>query len=444
MALLMSTMERSNAQALRGARGKYQVLTRTNAGTPAGELLRRYWQPIGLSVDLPPGSAPQAVRIMGEDLVLFRDERGKPGILDLKCAHRCADLSYGRIEAGGLRCVYHGWVFDVDGKCLEQPAEPETSTYKDRVRQRAYPVQEEGGAIWVYLGPGEPPLFPAFPAIAAPDTYRYTTRWRGDCNWLQASEGNIDPVHTSFLHLIEPTDPEMRARWGIFSVNARPEVKVAETRFGVRIFTERRLPDNDEVLLRVTNFVMPNACAVGGFEGNLGPGGTTMLWDVPIDDEHHWRYEFIFHRSGRLAGHELDAQYRSEKLDGDRMRRTPANRYLQDRASIDDGTTFIGMGPCLSVHDVFITQSQGMIHDQEAEHIATSDIAITKARRLLWEAMEEVKEGRDPRGVVRDAGDNDYRDLIVVTDQLAATTDFAAYCKDIERNGTLYQLENIA
>ena len=236
---------------------------------------------------------------MGEDILIFRDENGRPGVLAKKCAHRCADLSYGRVEAGGLRCVYHGWVFDVDGRCLETPAEPPSSTIKDRVRQRAYPCHEAADAVWAYFGSGDPPLFPKFPALAD-SAFCYATRWQGDANWLQASEGNIDPVHTSFLHQIEPKDPEMRKRWGVFSVNARPEVSAVETRFGVRLFTKRRLPDSDDMLLRVTNFVMPNACAVGGFEGNLGNGGLTMLWDVPIDDEHHWRYEFIFHSSGKL------------------------------------------------------------------------------------------------------------------------------------------------
>jgi phenylpropionate dioxygenase-like ring-hydroxylating dioxygenase large terminal subunit len=422
---------------------RYQHLTRTNPGTPAGELLRRYWQPVGMSAELVAGGAPVAERIMGEDLVLFRDESGRPGVLAQKCAHRCADLSYGRVEAGGLRCVYHGWVFDVNGACLEQPAEPPQSTFKDRVRQRAFPCREAAGALWAYLGPGEPPVFPAFPALAG-EEYRYTTRWKGSANWLQASEGNIDPVHTSFLHQILPKDPEMRARWGVFSINARPEVTAAETRFGVRLFTKRRLPDSDQMLLRVTNFVMPNACAVGGFEGDLGPGGCTMLWDVPIDDEHHWRYEFIFHRSGRLDKETLDAQYRSEKVNGDEMRRTPDNRYLQDRAAMQRGDEYIGLGECFTVHDVFITQSQGIVHDQSHEALGSSDIAIIKARRQLAQAAIDVAEGRDPIGVLRDEAANDYRDMVVITQTIPQETDLAAFCDDVAADGTLYRLEACA
>jgi phthalate 4,5-dioxygenase oxygenase subunit len=419
---------------------RYQHLTRTAAGTPAGDLLRRYWQPVAMSADLVAGGAPLAERIMGDDVVVFRDENGRPGVLAMKCAHRCADLSYGRVEAGGLRCVYHGWVFDVDGRCLEQPAEPPESTFKDRVRQRAFPCREAAGALWAYFGPGEPPLFPTFPALAD-DEFRYTTRWRGNANWLQASEGNIDPVHTSFLHQIVPRDPEMRKRWGVFSIDARPEVTATETRFGVRLFTKRRLPDSDEMLLRVTNFVMPNACAVGGFEGDLGPGGCTMLWDVPIDDEHHWRYEFIFHRSGKLDKTTLDTQYRSEKINGDELRRTPENRYLQDRDAMANGDAYIGLGECFTVHDVFITQSQGVIHDQSHEALGSSDIAITKARRQLAQAAIDVAEGRDPIGVLRDPADNDFRDMIVVTQTIPQSTDLDALCNDIARDGSLYRLD---
>ena len=421
-------------------RGQYQMLTRTNAGTPAGELLRRYWQPVALSSRITAGGAPLAERVMGDDILIFRDEDGRLGVLAKRCAHRCADLSYGRVEAGGLRCVYHGWVFDVNGRCLETPAEPPASTMKDRVRQRAYPCREAAGAVWAYFGPGDPPLFPTFPALAD-SAYVYATRWQGDANWLQASEGNIDPVHTSFLHQIEPKDPEMRKRWGVFSVNARPEVSAVETRFGVRVFTKRRLPEGDDMLLRVTNFVMPNACAVGGFEGNLGTGGLTMIWDVPIDDEHHWRYEFIFHRSGNLDTTTLDAQYESEKVPGDRMRRTAENRYLQDRNAMQTGESYIGLGECFSVHDVFITQSQGVIHDQSAEFLGTSDVAIIKARRQLATAARAVEEGRDPVGVVRTEADNDFRYLIVVTEVVPHDTDLDTYCAAIERDGTLYRIE---
>src|SRR5215208_927266 len=148
-----------------------ELLTRIGPGTPGGDMMRRYWQPAALSEELPRGGAPLPVRLLGEDLVLFRDEDGRPGLLGLHCSHRGADLSYGRLEDGGLRCLYHGWLFDVGGRCLEQPGEPAGSTFHERIRHTAYPCQELGGVVFAYLGPGEPPLLPAYEPFAVPDAH---------------------------------------------------------------------------------------------------------------------------------------------------------------------------------------------------------------------------------------------------------------------------------
>ncbi len=384
-----------------------------------------------------PGSAPLPVRILGEDLVLFRDDQGRLGLIDRKCAHRCTDLALGRIEDGGIRCPYHGWLFDVRGRCLEQPAEL-SPTAKDRIRMTSYPLHEAAGAIWAYLGPDEAPLFPNYPALLGSDPHCYTTRWYGSCNWLQASEGNIDPVHTSYLHQLELKDPEMQARWGVFANAARPELSVEETRFGVRLYTLRDLPGGERASIRITNFVMPNACAVGGFEGYLGEGGLTMLWDVPIDDEHHWRWEFIFHRSGRLDKQALQRQYDAEKVEGDRMWRHDQPLYAQDRGSMKD-KAYVGLGECFSVHDVVITESQGTIHNQADEHLSSSDIAIMRARRLLDEAGKEVMAGRDPRGVVRTEQENDFRDLVVYTGEMTRGDSREAYCAALARRDDLFR-----
>jgi nitrite reductase/ring-hydroxylating ferredoxin subunit len=416
--------------------GRYQYLTDTNAGAAAGELLRRYWQPVALASELPPGGAPIGVRIMAQDIVLFRDDTDRVGALDRKCAHRCSDLVLGRIEHGGIRCPYHGWLFDIDGRVLDQPAEASPAA-KDRIRARSYPVHDAGGAFWIYLGPGEPPLFPNYPALKGSSDHRYTCKWFGDCNWMQASEGNIDPVHTSYLHQLELEEGAMKARWGVFANPARPEISVTDTRFGVRLFTLRDIGHNGEKSIRVTNFVMPNACAVGGFEGYLGDGGVTMLWDVPIDNDHHWRWEFIFHRSGKLDKSGLDAQYRSEKGEGDRMWRIKDNNYSQDREAMK-GKTYFGVGPCFSVHDIVITQSQGRIHDQSDEHLSSSDIAIMRARRALDEAAQAVASGQDPRGVIRTAAENDFRDLVVITGVLAAEETKEAYVAALETKDGLY------
>jgi phthalate 4,5-dioxygenase oxygenase subunit len=400
------------------ARSRYQYLVDTNPGTPAGELLRRYWQPIALVSDVPKDGTPVPIRIMGEDLVLFRNDQGDLGALDRKCAHRCADLLLGRVEDGGIRCPYHGWLFGTDGRVLEQPAEA-SPTAKNRLRAKSYPLHEAAGALWIYLGPGVAPLFPNYPALQGSDQHRYTCRRLGECNWLQASEGNIDPIHTSYLHQIALDSADMKARWGVFSNTARPQVSIAETRFGVRLFTTREA-EGGETSVRITNFVLPNACAVGGFEGNLGPGGLTMLWDVPIDNERHWRWEFIYHRSGKLDKSALEMQYRAEKIAGsDRMKRDKNNNYGQDRASMKAGY-YLGMGACFSIHDVIITQSQGAVHNQADEHLSSSDVAIVRARRMLDEAAKAVAEGSDPPGVVRSAELNKFNDMVVVTEAIRA------------------------
>src|SRR6185369_11614220 len=138
------------------------ILVRTNGGTPGGEWMRRYWQPVALSEELAENGAPLPVRLLGEDLVLFRDDQGRLGLLGRRCAHRGADLSLGRIEDGGLRCLYHGWLYDLGGRCLEQPAEPEGSDFKNKINHRSYPCKELGGIVFTYMGPGEPPVFPLY------------------------------------------------------------------------------------------------------------------------------------------------------------------------------------------------------------------------------------------------------------------------------------------
>src|SRR5262245_10846337 len=176
------------------------LLTQIGPGTPCGVLLRKYWQPVALSEEVPQsGGAPIAVRILGEDLVLFRDETGRPGLLDLHCPHRGADLSYGRVENGGLRCIYHGWLFDVSGNCLEQPAEPEPNNFKCQIKQTHYPCMEVADIIFAYLGSGEPPLLPSYELFTVPDEFRYLpTKSYHECSYLQGNEGNLDPAHLSF------------------------------------------------------------------------------------------------------------------------------------------------------------------------------------------------------------------------------------------------------
>src|SRR5487761_856662 len=161
-----------------------ELLTRTGPATPAGELLRRYWQPAALSEELPPGGPPLMVQLMGEEFVLFRDEQGPPGLLGMHCSHRAADLSYGRVEDGGLRCLYHGWLYDVHGNCLDQPGEPAGSDFKSKIRHPAYPCREAAGVVFAYMGSAEPPLLPEYHALIAPDGYYSAAKTLSACNYL--------------------------------------------------------------------------------------------------------------------------------------------------------------------------------------------------------------------------------------------------------------------
>ncbi|HXE28975.1 MAG TPA: Rieske 2Fe-2S domain-containing protein, partial [Stellaceae bacterium] len=217
-----------------------ELVTRAGPGTPLGKLFRRYWQPVAMLSDIP-DDAPLEVKALHETFVLFKDDQGRVGLLDLHCPHRGADLSYGRIEDGGLRCVYHGWVFDVNGQCLQQPAEPPGKDFCRMIKHKSYPVQVRGGMVFAYLGEGEPPAFPEWECLQVPDNHRFVVRSRERCNWLQGLEGDIDPYHLSYLHLALPG-----ARKNMREGNAgptyeffrygTPRMEIERTDYGVRVY----------------------------------------------------------------------------------------------------------------------------------------------------------------------------------------------------------------
>ena len=271
------------------------LLTRVGPGTSGGDLLRRYWHPIALAAQLESDPNPIPVKVMGENLVLFRDDLGRLALLGLHCPHRGTDLSYGRLEDGGIRCIYHGWLFDLDGNCLDQPGEPSVSTFKDKVKQISYPVREQGNLIFAYLGPGEPPLLPAYEALLVPPEYRFVWKHYQSCNYLQANEGNIDPVHLSYLHRVNleeyDDDHSKFLQEGVVG-DVAPSLEVEETDFGLRIFTVRGAP-KEQNYLRITHFIMPSLCAVAGFTGD---DGFLIIWLVPIDDHCHCFLFFVFRR----------------------------------------------------------------------------------------------------------------------------------------------------
>jgi phthalate 4,5-dioxygenase len=383
------------------------LLTHVAKGTPGGDLLRRYWQPVALEEELPPGGPPKAVRILGEDLVVFRNQAGRPGSLGLHCPHRKADLSYGRIEAGGLRCVYHGWLYGLDGRCLQQPGEPAGSDFKDKIRHTAYPCRDVPGLILAYLGPGEPPALPPFPFFLATREKVWTKKFYHECNYLQGNEGNIDPQHVSFLHQI---GNDSRDNHDYFKVDGAPTINVSETPWGLYIETARSI-GADKKYVRTTNFIMPNISSfVGGLlvhpdvESPEANTGYSVNWHVPIDDTTHWKFVIKYRGSGPIDV-KLQEMDMCQGLDADyRMHRNKRNRYLQDRNEMAT-STFIGMGSNFYDHDHWVVESQGEIFDRTTENLGTTDRAIVLMRRQLLRAIDDVRQGRDPLLVRRDGDD---------------------------------------
>jgi len=415
------------------------LLTQTGPGTPCGAVMRRYWQPVALSEELPRSGVALKVKILGEELVLFRDDQGRPGLLGLHCSHRGTDLSYGRVEDGGLRCLYHGWLYDICGRVLEQPGEPGGGANRGDIRHRSYPCQEAGGVILTYMGPGEPPLLPNYDFLMVPEAQRTVTKVIYECNYLQGNEGNIDPVHLSFLHqfLEEAKPPLQRIVSGsddtdntLLRKDIAPTIEVEITDYGLRIYTTRKSgPGPDNCYFRVTNFILPNLSAFGG--STVGEG-YSVHWHVPIDDTYHWKYLFMFSKTKPLDP-ELRDKNRVEVTPDYRLTRNQANRYRQDRESMKT-KAFTGIGFNFQAHDAFATESQGPVQDRTNEHLVSSDKAIIAARKLLLNAIKDVQEGRQPQHVIRDPKANCFSHLVVLSELVPASTDLKQFVRDRAAN----------
>jgi nitrite reductase/ring-hydroxylating ferredoxin subunit len=406
------------------------LITQTGPGTAGGDLLRRYWQPVALTEELPEGGAPIALKVMGEELTAFRDEQGRVGLLGLHCSHRAADLSYGRVEDGGLRCLYHGWLYDVTGQCLEQPGEPEGSSFKDKVKHTAYPVQEKAGMVFAYMGPGEPPLLPNYSFLRGPDENSYVCKYLHNCNYLQGNEGNIDPAHLSYLHRLfdkpssdpastskmVPTGTSLSANT-LFQQDVAPTIEAHETDFGVRIFSVREVEDRQHYV-RITSFVLPNAFAIPSQGG----------WHVPIDDTHHWKYQ-IMRREAPLDRDEF-LRGRAKIVTSDFHHiRDASNRYGQDRQEMLT-RSFLGMGEAFQTHDNWASESEGPVLDRTAERLAYGDQPIIAARRMMLRAIRQIQEGQEPPNIVRKPSDNGYEHLVTIQEVFPEGVDWHEVWKE--------------
>ncbi len=378
-------------------------LTRTGKGRPAGEVLRRYWQPAALAEELDGGRPVVPVTLLGERLVLFRDDEGELGLIGRHCRHRGADLCFGRREDNGLRCPFHGWLYGRDGRCLEQPGEPEGSRMRERIRATSYPVVEKNGVVFAYLGPGEPPAFPNFDCFRAPASHVFAFKGLWECNWLQALEIGIDPAHASFLHrFLEDEDPEDgygrqfrdSAAAGsnipmtrLLRDYPRPEIRVEETDFGLRLTTLRHM-ENGLTHVRVTNQIFPGAVCIP-----MSREMTITQWHVPFDDETCYWYSMFTSFDRPVDKDMMRAQRLKEhSLPGYAPLKNRRNNYGYDPEE-QANRTWTGMGFDINVHDQWAVEGMGPIQDRTEEHLGGTDIGIIRYRRLLQAAMEGLAAG---------------------------------------------------
>jgi phthalate 4,5-dioxygenase len=370
-----------------------ELLTKVGPGTPMGALMRRYWIPALFSRQIAePDCPPVRVKLLGERLVAFRDSDGRIGLLSEACPHRTASLFFGRNEQCGLRCVYHGWKFDVEGRCVDMPGEPPGSDFKNRIRTNAYPCEEHGDIVWAYMGaPESKPAFPEMEWALVPDSHRYVTRHIQECNWLQALEGGFDPLHLWVLHKNDGASLATPRRW---------DQDVAPTDFGLIVGSPRALDDGD-VMWATSVMMLPFFKLI---PPGFGPFGG-HAW-VPIDDESTMNYSFEYHPERPLQHEEMQWSYdhlyiHAETLPGtDRAALNKDNDYLIDREAQRSGKSFTGIkGFCMQ--DCAIQESMGRIADRAKEHLALSDGVIVKLRRFLLQAVRDLQSGR-PR-VVADA-----------------------------------------
>jgi hypothetical protein len=323
-------------------------------------------------------------------------------------------LSYGRVEGGGLRCIYHGWVFDVNGRCLEQPNEPRGRTFCEKIKHKSYPLTKGGGMLFAYMGEGEPPLLPQLECLRTSDDHLFMWKFRERCNYLQGLEGDIDPFHLNFLHRAMKSDQARNApgssdEYYEFYTKGTPRLEVERTDYGLRIYTMREL--GERAYLRVTNFMMPNVAIVAG---PTGEDGYTLLWHVPVTDDVHIKYMLNYRRSAPIERAGLKAAYDLHIIPGTDLepRRHRENRWLQDRDEMKD-RWFAGLGPSFLVHDNWVTESMGPIYDRSNENLGYSDMAVAQARRLILRGLADIAEGREPQGRHHTAEAASLRDLVV-------------------------------
>jgi nitrite reductase/ring-hydroxylating ferredoxin subunit len=397
-----------------------EMLVRTGPGTAMGEYFRRYWLPVALSSELAePDSPPIRVKVMGEELVAFRDTRGRVGLIEPHCAHRGANLFFGRNEDCGIRCIYHGWKYDVDGKCVDMPNVAPGAAYHGRISIKAYPTREFGEMVWAYMGPMRGPRdhlepLPEVPQLehgVLPASHRYVTKRLQACNWAHSMDGALDTAHFSFLHMPSPkrasnenptvAADEKRLRW--LRNDPMPQFTVLDHDVGFVVGGARRA-DGRELYWRITQFMLPShSVTPSAMPGEVYYGYT---W-VPVDDESCWIYIYGWHPDRPISAEERAKFDRggfgqfAELGPGYVPLRNRSNDYLIDREE-QKHRSFTGVRG-IAEQDAMAQDSQGLIADRTREHLTPTDVAVVRFRCLMLDEAKALREGREPAAAQRHA-----------------------------------------
>ncbi|HUZ76344.1 MAG TPA: Rieske 2Fe-2S domain-containing protein [Chloroflexota bacterium] len=390
-----------------------ETLCRVGPGSAMGDVFRQYWLPILLSSELPEADCPPLrVRVLGEELIAFRQTDSAIGLLANACPHRGASLFFGRNEDRGLRCVYHGWKFDTSGACVDMPNEPAESNFKHKVRALAYPCRERNGVIWAYLGPRtEPGPLPDIEWSLLPPSQVYISKRFQNCNWAQALEGGIDSSHSAFLHATLSGPPILGDATRGMDIRMREKhahFETLQTTYGTAV-AARRDADTDHFYWRITQFLMPSYTLVPPY-GESAVGG--HIW-VPLDDQTTMAWTFTWHPARALTQAEVTGMRNGKGLHYDLRKLRPAtsapdgawkltagpeNDYLRDRAAMRT-ESFSGL-PGVAIQDAAAQESMGAIYNRVQEHLGASDAGIIQVRKQWLDAAQALRErGVIPAGV---------------------------------------------
>jgi phthalate 4,5-dioxygenase len=392
-----------------------ELLCRVGPGTPIGELMRQYWLPAVYSWELEPEGRPLRVRILGEDLIAWRDSKGRPGFIAENCCHRGASLFFARNEECGLRCVYHGWKYDVTGRCVDMPNEPPESNFKDKIQARAYAAADWGTITWIYMGPrqADPPGLPQWEWCLLPENHlQHSHKLVYQCNYMQALEGELDTTHVYFLH--SRIDPKGDARYGLYVPDRAARLEILDTPYGVMYGARRLEDDGSHYYWRTTQYLFP---IYGMFPGGGEDGTVPLSIYLPIDDEHTMHWGLRWHPSipfeGGVGPHPVPPRETGELIPGTGPMKPeqkgkwfahwwpevcPDNDFMLNPL-VQKTKNFTGI-PSVRLQDDAVIWSMGRIMDRTKEHLGTADATIIRVRRRMLRAAEALRDrGLVPPGV---------------------------------------------